>query len=109
MRLLFDQNLSGKLCVQLADLFPDSLQVRSLGLDRADDRVIWRHARQHDLVIVTMDVDFAELAALYGPPPKVVWLRCGNLSTAETGSRIRSNAEALIGFETSEAACLEIY
>jgi predicted nuclease of predicted toxin-antitoxin system len=32
MKLLFDQNLSYKLCGRLADLFPDSQQVRRLGL-----------------------------------------------------------------------------
>ncbi|AIE86716.1 hypothetical protein OP10G_3348 [Fimbriimonas ginsengisoli Gsoil 348] len=38
-----------------------------------------------------------------------MWLRCGNLSTADTAYRIRAHAEALAGFEASDAACLEIY
>jgi hypothetical protein len=41
MKLLFDQNLSFKLCTLLSDLFPDSKPVRELGLDRSDDRVVW--------------------------------------------------------------------
>jgi predicted nuclease of predicted toxin-antitoxin system len=45
MKLLFDQNLSFKLCRQLADLFPGSSQVRQLGLDQADDRAVWRYAK----------------------------------------------------------------
>lgn len=40
MKLLFDQNLSFKLCSLLADLFPGSSQARLLGLAEADDRVI---------------------------------------------------------------------
>ena len=40
MKLLFDQNLSFKLCAQLADLFPGSDQVRRLGLEQADDSAI---------------------------------------------------------------------
>jgi predicted nuclease of predicted toxin-antitoxin system len=40
MKLLFDQNLSHKLCRLLADVFPGSQQVRSVGLDQADDRAI---------------------------------------------------------------------
>jgi predicted nuclease of predicted toxin-antitoxin system len=44
MKLLFDQNLSFKLCRQLEDLFPGSSQVNLLGLGTADDRAIWRHA-----------------------------------------------------------------
>ena len=45
MKLLFDQNLSFKLCPALADLFPGSSQVRLLGLERADDRTIWEYAK----------------------------------------------------------------
>jgi hypothetical protein len=37
MKLLLDQNLSYKLCRLLADLFPDSAQVRRAGLAAADD------------------------------------------------------------------------
>ena len=45
MKLLFDQNLSFKLCQALADIFPDSNQVRLLGLAEADDRALWQHAQ----------------------------------------------------------------
>ena len=78
MKLLFDQNLSHRLCRALADVFPGSEQVRQSGLDRATDETIWAFAREHDYTIVTLDTDFADIAALRCAPPKVVWLRCGN-------------------------------
>jgi predicted nuclease of predicted toxin-antitoxin system len=37
MKLLFDQNLSPKLASRLADLFPGSSHVQTLGLDCASD------------------------------------------------------------------------
>jgi predicted nuclease of predicted toxin-antitoxin system len=37
VKLLFDQNLSHRLCTVLADAFPGSEQVRRAGLDRATD------------------------------------------------------------------------
>ena len=77
MKLLFDQNLSFKLCDRLADLFPGSSQVRLAGLDRADDRVIWDFAKAGGFIMVTQDADFADMAALYGPPPKVI---CSSLA-----------------------------
>ena len=40
MKLLFDENLSFRLCRQLSDLFPGSSQVRLLELERADDRAM---------------------------------------------------------------------
>lgn len=89
MRLLFDQNLSAELVRRLADLFPDSAHVRALGLDRADDRTVWEYAATHGLTIVSKDADFHQLSFLHGPPPKAVWLRCGNRSTAEIEALLR--------------------
>lgn len=78
MKLLFDENLSAKLCRDLADIFPGSSHVRAVGLERADDRTVWEYAGSNGFVLVSLDADFAELASLLGPTPKVIWLRCGN-------------------------------
>ena len=91
MKLLFDQNLSHRLPLALAHAFPESSQVRTLGLDTADDRTIWRYAAEHGFCIVTLDSDFADLSALLGHPPKVVWLRCGNKPTVFIEDLIRSH------------------
>ncbi len=110
MKLLFDQNLSFNLCRLLADSFPDSSQVRLLGLDRADDRAVWQYAKDNGFVLVSQDADFADLAALYGPPPKLIWLRCGNQPTAIIAARLSNHAEAVTEFDRdSIAACLEIF
>lgn len=109
MKLLFDQNLSFKLVGQLVDLFPGSSQVRLLGLETADDRAIWKQAQVEAFALVSLDADFAEMAALYGPPPKVIWLRCGNQPTSVIGSILRNHAALIAAFEHDDAACLEIY
>lgn len=44
MRILFDQNLSPYLRNVLQDLYPESLHVRDVGLESADDIVIWEYA-----------------------------------------------------------------
>lgn len=49
MKLLFDQNLSPKLVVRLADLYPGSLHVRDLGLADGDDELIWGIRSAHVL------------------------------------------------------------
>ena len=77
MKLLFDQNLSFKLCSRLNDLFPNSEQVRLLGMAESSDQDIWHYAGVAGLTIVTQDSDFADMATVFGPPPKVLWLRCG--------------------------------
>jgi predicted nuclease of predicted toxin-antitoxin system len=98
MRLLFDQNLSFRLADKLRDLFPGSSQVRLLGLDRAPDEQIWEAAKREGYVIVTQDVDFVNLSLLRGPPPEVVWLRCGNQPTVFIEQLVRSHSEALCAF-----------
>lgn len=110
MKLLFDQNLSFKLCRLLADIFPDSKQIRLIGMEEAADRAIWEFAKANGFILVSQDVDFADMATLYGPPPKVLWLRCGNQPTSAIGQRLRDHAEAITAFEQDEAAaCWEIY
>jgi predicted nuclease of predicted toxin-antitoxin system len=109
MKLLFDQNLSFKFCERLAKLFPGSSQVRLVGLAEATDRKIWDYAGRNGFVLVSLDVDFADRATLLGPPPKVIWLRCGNQSTARIEKLLRDHAQTIDEFENNEAACLEIY
>ncbi|WNZ48608.1 DUF5615 family PIN-like protein [Leptolyngbya boryana CZ1] len=55
MKLLFDQNLSPRLVQRLADLYPDSQHVSFLGLDQADDRILWQYAEQNHFTVVTRD------------------------------------------------------
>ncbi len=109
MKLLFDQNLSFKLCRQLADLFPDSSQARLTGLAEADDSALWKYAGANGFTLVSLDADFADMAALLGPPPKVIWLRCGNQPTAAIEGLLRHHAGVIAAFEQDAAVCLEIY
>jgi predicted nuclease of predicted toxin-antitoxin system len=84
--------------------------VRLVGLADASDRAVWDYAKDNGFMLVSLDSDFAEMAALLGPPPKVIWLRCGNQPTAATENLLRGHAAAIAGFELdAAAACLEIY
>jgi predicted nuclease of predicted toxin-antitoxin system len=110
MKLLFDQNLSHRLCGELEDVFSDSAHVRPLGLAEADDRAIWEFARLHGFTIVSLDADFADMAVFYAPPPKVIWLRAGNQPTAAVAALLRSHASAILDFaRESRSVCLELY
>jgi predicted nuclease of predicted toxin-antitoxin system len=110
MKLLLDQNLSFRLCNALSDLFPGTTQVRLVGLADASDRRVWDYAKANGYTLVSLDSDFAEMAALLGSPPKVIWLRCGNQPTDVIESRLRSCAAEISEFEQDAAVgCLEIY
>lgn len=110
MRLLFDQNLSPRLVDRLGDIYPNSVHVAAVGLDRALDREVWEYAREHKLAVVTKDADFEELSVLLGFPPNVVWIRRGNCTTQEIEAllrRRRKAVEQLRGDE--ETGVIELY
>jgi predicted nuclease of predicted toxin-antitoxin system len=110
MKLLFDENLSAKLSRRLSDLFPASSQVITLRLEASDDREIWDYAKANGYTLITQDSDFADMAAVYGSPPKVIWLRCGNQRTEIIESILRDYASTIRAFEQDEsAACLELF
>jgi predicted nuclease of predicted toxin-antitoxin system len=99
MKLLLDQNVSPKLVQRLADLFPGSAHVRSVGLDRADDDQVWEYARQSGFSIVTKDEDYDEMSVVRGSPPKVIWLQMGNCTTAELESSFRTRFAEIEAFD----------
>ena len=108
--LLFDQNLSYKLINKLSDLFPGSTHVRAEGLDEADDIEIWQFAKDNGYTIVSKDGDFLDVGLLRGAPPKLIWLRCGNTSTSNIESVLRSNYDTIEEFILNlEEICLELY
>ena len=98
MKLLFDHHLSRKLVRRLEDLFPSSSHVAFHNLSAAADVDIWTLAAREGYAIVTKNSDFNDLSALHGAPPKVIWVRIGNCTTAEVESILRGHANAIEQF-----------
>jgi len=103
MKLLFDQNLSPRLPRLLADIYPDSVHVREVGLRDADDLTIWNYAGLHGYSIVSKDSDFQQRSLLVGAPPKFIWLRVGNCSVAQTESILRTYSAAIHTFDLDDS------
>lgn len=109
MRLLLDENLSRRLVPFLQNNFPGTTQVALIGLERADDRTIWRHARDNGFVIVTRDADFEELSAILGAPPQVIWLRIPNQAkSAVLNLLLRHHAELHESLQEKDITCIEL-
>jgi predicted nuclease of predicted toxin-antitoxin system len=104
MKFLFDENLSPKLVKLLGDLFPDSVHVRDVGLNRADDAIVWKYAQDHSLTICSKDSDMHQRSFVLGFPPKVVWVRLGNCSTADVGELLRKHFAAIELFVADDYA-----
>jgi predicted nuclease of predicted toxin-antitoxin system len=67
-------------------------------LEQASDEVIRQYAIDNDFIIVTKDADFYEMNLIYGQPPKIVWLKMGNQSKAETIKVLQENRESIGSF-----------
>ena len=104
MKLLFDENLSYKLAQLLEDLFPNSIHVRDVGLKAAVDPLVWEYARDNSLTLVSKDSDMHQRSFLFGPPPKVVWVRLGNCSTSDVEELLRLHFDAIEAFHEDNYA-----
>ena len=86
MKLLFDQNISYRISKKLIDFPITSLHVS--------------------------ECDLYDLAILKGHPPKVIWLRTGNLTTSKIVEIILKNQALITEFLISpifeKMSCLEI-
>ena len=63
---------------------------RSLGLRDAVDKVIFEKARKANVIEMSKDDDLIRLLEKYGPPPKLIWITCGNTSNVK-GNTIKNN------------------
>jgi predicted nuclease of predicted toxin-antitoxin system len=104
-----DANLSPKLVVRLAELFPDSSHVFHSDLERfTSDERIWTYAAANGFAIVTTDSDFIRLSETLGPPPRVIRLENCNYKTAVVEELLRQNAIRIAEMEQNDRALLII-
>jgi predicted nuclease of predicted toxin-antitoxin system len=81
LRVWIDAQLPPALATWLsADHGIEATHVGDLGLLTATDERIFSAARAADAVVATKDIDFVQLLERRGPPPRVLWVTCGNVS-----------------------------
>ncbi len=109
MKLLLDHNLSYKLIETILSIYPESKHVRLLNLHKESDENIRIYARENGFTIVTQDSDFFELATLFGTPPKIIWIRTGNVSTTFIEQLLKDNLHLILEFYKDDSnICLEL-
>ncbi len=67
-----------------------AIAVRNRGLRDATDGAIFDAAREASAILVSKDSDFVELVLRHGPPPRLIWLTCGNLSNSALQAVLKS-------------------
>ncbi len=65
--------------------------------------------KKNGFAIVTFDSDFVDLNIVKGFPPKIIWLKTGNLTTKSISELIIKNTQILKDFlESEENEILEL-
>lgn len=112
MNLLFDQNISYRITKKIFHSFPNCQHISDCGLMDCDDTEIWEFARKNNYSIVTFDADFYDISIINGHPPKIIWLRGGNLTTNEIVNLLNHHKIIIERFlsddDKKHLSCLEI-
>jgi predicted nuclease of predicted toxin-antitoxin system len=104
-----DAQLSPAIAQWIAgDLCMPAVAVRDLGLRDADDGIIFARAREQTAIILTKDADFALLLERHGPPPRIIWLSCGNTTNAALRAIIGRHADSLRAWMAGSEPLIEI-
>lgn len=106
MKLLFDQNLSPRLVVRLADVFPDSAHVQQFDMDTASDGAVLEFAKERGFTLVSKDSDFFDAGMMRGRTTKIVWIRRGNCSTTDIETILRRHVADVRNLETADSLFL---
>jgi predicted nuclease of predicted toxin-antitoxin system len=83
MTIWIDAHLSPGIAAWVTRTFGlNALALRDVGLRDAEDLDIFAAAKAQGVILMTKDSDFVDLVERLGPPPKIIWLTCGNTSDA---------------------------
>lgn len=112
MKLLFDQNISFRIVSKLGKDFEGCVHVSECNLTNVGDSKIWDYAKKNGYAVVTFDSDFYDISIINGHPPKIIWIRSGNLTTSEIVDRLIQHRLTIHSFLSNEdfrdLSCLEI-
>jgi len=99
-----DAQLSPSIAGFISENFAlEALALRTVGLRDAADLEIFNAARETGATVLTKDKDFVDLIDRYGPPPKVIWLTCGNTSNLRLREILSLHLVRAVNILTSES------
>ena len=109
MKLWIDAQLSPALAPWIKNTFDvEAFSVQRLKLQEASDRDIFLSARETGSVVIKKDYDFVELLEQLGPPPQLIWIRCGNTSNAQVRKILLQSFPKILLFLEEGKSLIEI-
>jgi len=98
MKILLDENISWRIKKYLNIDLDKIIHVADISDSRLNDYEIWNYAKLNDCIILTHDSDFVDLVTLLGFPPKIIWLRTGNIEKLNLANKINENMLKIMCF-----------
>ena len=97
MHFLVNLCIPPKLILKLQEFGYNGIRVDKLGMSKSSDYEIFEYAKQHDMVIITADMDFTRILAYTksGKPSTIVF----HLKNPSYEKMVKYLKEALIKFE----------
>jgi predicted nuclease of predicted toxin-antitoxin system len=85
MKIWIDAHISPAIAAWINRTYEDieAQSLRAVGLRDALDPEIFSEARKQNVAVMSKDYDLIELVERHGPPPKIIWVTCGNTSNAK--------------------------
>jgi predicted nuclease of predicted toxin-antitoxin system len=109
MNIWLDAQLSPQIATWISEEFQfEAVAVRDIGMRDAEDREIFDAAKTADCVVLTKDRDFITLLDRFGPPPRIMWLTCGNTSNSYLEGLLKQTLANAIEFLNTGEAMVEI-
>jgi predicted nuclease of predicted toxin-antitoxin system len=110
MTVWVDAQLSPAIAEFVASTFGiECRALKSLGLRDAKDKDIYSAARDANAIVMTKDEDFSILLERQGPPPKIIWITCGNTSNAHLQTILLRSLPSAIAALEEGASLVEIF
>lgn len=105
-----DAQLSPALAAWINRTYDDieAQSVRAVGLRDAEDEEIFHAARRADVIMMSKDSDFLNLLDRHGPPPKVIWITCGNTSNRRMRKILKQTFQPAVEMLEGEEIVVEI-
>ena len=105
-----DAQLSPALAAWINRTYDDitAQSVRAIGLRDAEDEEIFQAAREANVIVMSKDSDFLNLLDRYGPPPKVMWITCGNTSNQHMRRILKQTLPSAVRMLEADETIVEI-
>lgn len=109
MTIWIDAQLSPALAPWISQTFSiAAVALRDIGLRDAADRQIFLAAKEQSTIVMTRDADFVRLLDALGPPPKLIWITCGNTSNEYPRQLLRTVLPRVLALFSAGESLVEV-